>query len=255
MIDNILFVAAGLFAGYAVYLSADRYTRGLSLFGPLLLVCADCGGHLSKYSLVPLIGPLLARYRCSHCGARIGWPLSMVTFVSGLLSLAVVWHWAPAAERVFFLFLAWGLLLIGLLDYRHGLIPNRVLFPLFFLLVGWNLLFEVIPWEKAIPGAVVAAFLLFLVRLAGNWWLGRESMGMGDVKLAGLLGFCLGWTHFVLGLFFAAVLALAFAIVARVLVGGPLPAALPFGPFLAAGAGVALFFGDTLSVFYTTLWL
>ncbi|MGE0795136.1 MAG: A24 family peptidase [Acidimicrobiia bacterium] len=215
--------------------------------------CPGCGTQLAARDNVPLLSWLLLRGRCRSCGMAISPRYPLVELLTGLLFAAVAadlgTDWAVPA----FLVLAACLVAVSFIDIERFLVPNRVLVATLVLAVPLLVAAAAVDdrWDdlgRAGIGALLAFGSLLLLNL-----LNPRYMGMGDVKLAFVLGLFLGW----LGLGLVAVgLFLGFVLGS---VGGlALIAAgirtrkdhIPFAPFLAAGTMVAVFVGDTILDWY-----
>lgn len=235
----------GLLIGSFLNVVAHRLPAGESLASPGSH-CPHCGHPVRPYDNIPVLSWLLLRGRCRDCGAPISWRYPVVEAATAGLFAGVVAARDDAAGIALGLILVTALVPIVLIDLEHRLIPNRITGPaaIAALAAGLALDLHGVP-EQLIAGA--AAFAFFFVAA----WAYRRGMGMGDVKLAGVMGLCLGR---------AVAPAILIALIAGVLVGGVIIArvgaragrktAVPFGPFLALGAVVAIFVGDNVVHWY-----
>jgi leader peptidase (prepilin peptidase) / N-methyltransferase len=237
----LLALVTGLVVGSFLNVVAWRLPRGESLVRPGSR-CPSCGTPVKPYDNVPVLGWLWLRGRCRSCGAPIGARYPLVEAATGLLWLAVAARGGEAVDVVLGLLLVTVLVPLVLIDLDHRLLPNKLTGPsAVAALVAGTALDPGGEPERLIAGATAGGFFL-LAALAYP-----AGMGMGDVKLAGVLGLHLGR---------AVAPALGIALVAGVLVGIAIMVrkgaaegrrtAVPFGPFLALGAVVALFVGEDL---------
>ena len=237
--------AGGLIAGSFIGVVADRVPRGESIVGPRSR-CPRCGAQIAAYDNVPVVSWLLLRGRCRHCGERISARYPLTELVLGVLfAVTFLVLGDDPAE------LALGLVFVSLLtavtltDLERRVIPNAIV--LAGAVTGIAIVAftdpESLP-ERGIAAAAAGGFLLLGALIF------RGGMGMGDVKLAALMGLYLGRAV-------AAALAVGFA--AGALVGVALmlrhgasarKRALPFGPFLALGGLVGLWAGDEIVDWY-----
>jgi leader peptidase (prepilin peptidase)/N-methyltransferase len=236
----------GLLIGSFLNVVAYRLPRGESLVQPGSR-CPGCGHDVRPYDNVPVLSWLLLRGRCRDCGEPISPRYPLVELATGALFAAVVAARDDAGSIALGLILVTALVPIVLIDLEHRLIPNKITLPaaVAALAAGLALDLDFVP-EQLIAGASAGGFFL-LAAMAYP-----RGMGMGDVKLAGVLGLCLGR---------AVGPAVLIALVSGVVVGGIVIArvgaragrktAVPFGPFLALGAIVALFAGDAMVDAYT----
>jgi leader peptidase (prepilin peptidase) / N-methyltransferase len=241
----VLAAVGGLLVGSFLNVVAWRVPRGESLVSPRSR-CPGCGTTIRPYDNVPVVSWLALRGRCRHCGTGISGRYPLVELATAALYVAVVVGRDGAHDIVLGLILVTVLVPVTLIDLEHRIIPNRITLPAAVAAVvagaildpGW------VP-EQLIAGAAGGGFFL-LAALAYP-----RGMGMGDVKLAGVLGLYLGR---------AVASAILIALVAGIVVGIGVIAAkgategrrtkVPFGPFLALGGVVALFAGNALVDLY-----
>jgi leader peptidase (prepilin peptidase)/N-methyltransferase len=239
-IASLAFVG-GIMTGSFVGLVAHRVPRGGSVVVGRS-VCDSCGVRIAAYDNVPVFSWLWLRGRCRTCGARIPVRYLLVELALGaaFAATALVFYDDPASLALGLVFMAM-LAAITLTDLERRVIPNRIL--LAGAVAGLAIAAATDPSSLPERGiaAAVAGGLLFLIALAYP-----RGMGMGDVKLAAVMGFFLGS---------AVSVALAVAVIAGSVVGigvmvqqgsGARKQAVPFGPFLALGGVVALLAGDLL---------
>lgn len=238
----------GLLVGSFLNVAIYRLPRGLSLWAPRSH-CPSCRRTLGPGELVPLLSFLRQRGRCRGCEAPISWRYPLVELTTGLLlaGLGLVEPRLPS----FLFYGLFGCVLItaAAIDLEHRIIPNRLL--LYGLMAGLPL----VAWLPG-PGAVQAVMGL---TLAGGAMLAvavvsRGGMGMGDVKLAGVMGFFLGPPSAFAALLLA-VLAGGFWGAILLLFGRKgRKDFIPFGPFLAMGGLLAIFAGPALVTWYLAGW-
>lgn len=213
--------------------------------------CDACGHTLGVPDLVPVFSFLLRRGKCKYCGEKI--PADCLgAELAGAAALACVgWRFGPALELGQWAIWAALLLALSLTDAAKRIIPDKLLLALaanravWFFVLGQGLP-EALEALKAcaIPAALLALVLLW-EKLAG-----REVMGGGDIKLLLALALYLTWGQMLLTLLAACLLGLLWAVLTRHKRG----AALPFGPFLAAGAAAAVCFGGPVLSWYFSLF-
>jgi leader peptidase (prepilin peptidase) / N-methyltransferase len=242
---TILLFLFGLLIGSFLTVVAHRVPRGESVVGGRSH-CPSCGAQIAAYDNVPVVSWLLLRGRARCCGAPIAPRYPLTELATGTLYAATVLVlWGDAGEVALGLAFMTMLLAITLTDLERRIIPNRVL--LVGAIAGAALSAATDPGslpERAIAAAA-AGGLLFAVALAYP-----RGMGMGDVKLAAVMGLYLGRSvapalliGFAAGsLFGLALIALRGA--------GARKQAVPFGPFLALGGVVGLLAGDQIVDWY-----
>jgi leader peptidase (prepilin peptidase)/N-methyltransferase len=201
--------------------------------------CMACGTSLAWYDNLPLVSFALLRGRCRHCAAAIPWRYPLVEGVTALLITGCVLRFGLTADAALAAFFCAVLVAVSATDVEHRIIPNRIVLPAAaVVLVANTLLHPSVEWAFAGLGAALFLFLAALAYPGG--------MGMGDVKLALLLGFALG-PAVVVALMVGMVSALVPAVVLYARHGSAArKMRIPFGPFLAFGGVVALFAGPLL---------
>jgi leader peptidase (prepilin peptidase) / N-methyltransferase len=208
--------------------------------------CMGCGTQIAWYDNVPLFSWLVLRGRCRHCGAQIGWVYPAVEVATALLFAGCVLAFGVTLDALLAAFFCAVLVVVSATDLSHRIIPNRVVLPAAaVVLVAQTALHPSPEWAL---GALGASGFLLAAALAYP-----AGMGMGDVKLALLLGAMLGRTVAV-ALMLGMLLALVPSVVLLVRHGSAArKMGIPFGPFLALGAMIALFWGDRLLAGYLGL--
>jgi leader peptidase (prepilin peptidase)/N-methyltransferase len=230
--------APGLALGSFLNVVAARVPLRRSIVRPPS-ACMSCAHEIRWYDNVPLVSYALLRGRCRHCAERIPLLYPAVELLTAVLIAGCVLAFGLSAEAVVAAFFCAVLVAVSVIDLEHRIIPNRIVLPATVVVLAANTARDLSP-QWAIAGLAASGFLLAaaLVYPAG--------MGMGDVKLAMLMGVALGKTVPV------ALMAgmLASMIPSLVLFARHGAKArkmgFPFGPFLAVGSVVALFWGHPL---------
>jgi len=242
---GLIAFVGGLVVGSFVTAVAHRVPRGMSIVGPRSL-CPACGAQIAAYDNVPVLSWALLRGRARCCGTRISpvYPLTELA-VGALFAATVLVHGYDPAETAIDLVFVTMLAAITLTDLEQRIIPNKI------LLVGAVVCVAIaVPTdpggiaERAIAAAA-AGGLLFVAALAYP-----AGMGLGDVKLAAVMGLFLGRS--VAPAIFVALLAGSLAGVALIARHGAQgrKMAIPFGPFLAFGGVVGMLAGNELIDLY-----
>jgi leader peptidase (prepilin peptidase) / N-methyltransferase len=237
----VLAAVGGLIVGSFLNVVAHRLPRGESLVKPRSR-CPQCGTQLRPIDNVPVISWLALRGRCHHCGAPISARYPAVELVAAALYVAVVASQDDAVRIVLGLLLVTVLVPITLIDLDHRIIPNKITGPAAVAALIAIAALDPDFLLEAVIGGLAGGGFFFIAAV-----LYPRGMGMGDVKLAGVLGVYLGR---------AVAPAILIALIAGVMVGAAIIArkgakegrktAVPFGPFLALGGIVAFFVGEDL---------
>jgi leader peptidase (prepilin peptidase)/N-methyltransferase len=231
----------GLCLGSFLNVVAYRLPAGLSLVSPGS-ACPGCGVAIRAYDNVPVVSWLLLGGHCRACDTRISARYPLIESLTGALFAAVVI--AQGASRTVWLDLIFvaALVAITVIDLEHQVIPNRIVAPLALAAVVLIAIFQPhqLP-EHLIAGAAAGGFLLVAVLAYPS------GMGMGDVKLAAVMGLVLG--RAVAPAIFVALISgtvVGAVVMARKGVREGRKTRIPFGPFLALGSVVGIFAGDAL---------
>jgi leader peptidase (prepilin peptidase)/N-methyltransferase len=211
--------------------------------------CPSCDTELGAIENVPVLSWVVLRGRCRHCRARISARYPLVELLTAGLWVGLGQRFGAAWELPPYLVLAAGLVALSLIDLDHFLLPNRVLYPTGLLMAALFVVPAVVDGQgddylRAVLGGTTAFVVFFVIHVVQP-----RGMGFGDVRLSFVLGFALGWLswgHVYLGLFLGFLLG---AVVGSSLIVLRLRSRkdhVPFGPFLAAGALVAIYAGTQL---------
>ena len=238
-------LAPGLAVGSFLNVVAARVPRRTSIVRPAS-ACMECGTPIARRDNVPVLSWFLLRGRCRACGARISALYPAVELTTALLVAACVLEFGLSGRMLVASFFCAVLVAVSAIDLTHRIIPNRIVLPAFAVVLVAQTLLEPSPqWALAALGASGFLFLALLAYPTG--------MGMGDVKLALLMGAALGKTVGV-ALMLGMVAALIPAVFLLARHGSKArKMGIPFGPFLALGSVVALFWGDALLDAYLAL--
>ena len=228
----------GSFVGVAIDRLPDRRPLGFSRSR-----CGHCAAVLGARDLVPLASWLAQRGRCRHCGARLGWFYPAVELAALGVALAALGIDRGRDAWIDALF-GWWLLTLAWIDWRRLVLPDVLTLPLVALGLATAAAFAPDELGDRLAGAAAGYLGLWGIAWLYRRLRGREGLGMGDAKLFAAAGAWVGASGLPSVLAGAALAALA-AAGAMMLAGRRLDryAALPFGPFLAAGAWLVWLFG------------
>jgi leader peptidase (prepilin peptidase)/N-methyltransferase len=244
---EIIFMALlGLIAGSFLSVVAHRVPLGESIVAPRSR-CPNCGTQIAAYDNIPLFSYLALRGRCRHCDAKV--PATYPLLEAGLAAVfvAILLRYSDdGIEIALGACLAATLATITLTDLEHRVIPNKVLIVAALVAVGLLVAGDRDALAEHAIAAAIAFAVMFLIAIVYP-----RGMGMGDVKLAGVMGLYLGKAvapalliGFAAGALFGLALIASRGAEAR-------KQAVPFGPFLALGGLVAIFVGPDIVDWYT----
>jgi len=215
--------------------------------------CPYCNHAISAWENIPVISYLFLRGRCKGCGAAISPRYPIIEAISGMLCAFAAAHFGfgPAAGGA--LLLIWALLALTAIDLDTQLLPDDITLPLIWAGLMFNLFGIFTSLSSAVLGAVIGYLALWSVYWLFKLATGKEGMGYGDFKLLAALGAWLGWQMLpliiLLSSLVGAIVGIALIVVFKH--GRNIP--IPFGPYLAGGGLIALFWGQTLTHEYLQL--
>ncbi len=216
--------------------------------------CTKCQRVIPWYDNVPIVSWFVLRGRCRQCGEPFSFRYPMVELITAVLLSALVAKFGLSIALAFAFYFACSLLVVTYIDLDHRIIPDRVTLPgiavglvLALLSPGPARLAAVQSWAL---GVIVGGGILWLVAWAYERLTGREGMGGGDIKLLAMIGAFLGWQGVLVTLLLASFIGSLVGIGWMLVRGADTRLAIPFGPFLALGALVTLFWGEELVRWY-----
>jgi len=229
--------------------------------------CPNCGQILSWSDLIPLFSFLILKGKCRYCQQKISFQYPLVEISTGILFLLILMTFFTMVNFVtifFYLFIICFLIIIFVYDLKHYIIPDKIIYPaiaIAFLyqlfrilkienwnLFGiWNLEFGIL---KPILSAILASvFFLIIVLISRGKW-----MGIGDIKMAFLMGLFLGFPNILVALFLAFLIGAIMGVGLIISGKKTLKSEVPFGPFLVTGTFIAMFWGNNLINWYLNLF-
>ena len=241
----ILIVLFGLAWGSFLNVVIFRLPRDMSLSKPPSS-CPKCRKRIKAYDNIPVVSYLLLRGKCRHCSQKIPFSYFLVELLTpGCFLLLYSQH---ALSFHFFascLFTS-ALIVLGVIDYDHQILPDEITLPGLFLAVLYSFFRQDVDLTASLIGAVSGAgFLLFVY---GAYYLIRkkEGLGMGDVTMMLFVGAFLGWQRSLFTLFLGSFLGALVGVYFLFFKKKQMQFALPFGTFLAPAAYIALLWGEEI---------
>src|SRR5207245_2735774 len=212
-----------------------------SLLGPRSR-CPQCAQTIAWYDNLPILSYFWLRGRCRACRRRISWRYPLVEALNAAGYGLIIWRVGFSASALVYLLLWSSLIVISFIDLDHMIIPDRITLPGIALgLVAGTLLLP--RWWDSVVGLLVGGGILYFMAWISPYLFGKEGMGGGDIKLLAMIGAFLGWQQVLLTVIVGGLLGSVLGvglIAARVISRRDY---IPFGPFLALGAVVAMLFG------------
>ncbi len=216
--------------------------------------CPSCGYRIRFYDNIPVLSYLMLWGRCRKCGTHISLIYPAVELATGLISMALLMKYNILNGNfpIFFIYLIFisALICIGFIDLEHQIIPDVISIPGIIAGLFFSLVINHIPWLDSLIGILAGGGIFYLVAVLFELIMKKEGMGGGDIKLLAMIGAFLGWK------------SLYFVILTSCLLGGiiggfslimskkGIRTKIPFGPFLALGAILYVFFGKEIINWY-----
>lgn len=242
--------------------------------------CPKCLTGIKWYDNIPVVSYLLLGRKCRSCKAEISWRYPLVELISGLLFLGVYLKFGPDWRLTGYIPFVWAMLVISAIDIEHYIIPDVFTFSglvmglIFAALSNFRIPIDLTVFSRgdilsqwplldSAIGVLLGGGFLWLAAWAGEKVFKQEAMGGGDIKLAAMIGAFFGWKAILVSFFLAfligSVVGLGLIMLGRAKKNdapdGIKPRAMvPFGPFLALGGILALFWGRELLGLYLSLF-
>ena len=212
--------------------------------------CQNCGNKIMPWDLIPVISYFLLSGKCRYCSEKISIQYPFVELLTGILYILIFYYNGLEYTTIAYSIFVSGLIVVAFIDLHTKIIPDKILLvvsvmglPFIIYARTLNVFFT----DNFVAGLVGGGIFLLIV------FISRGGMGGGDVKLAAVMGLFLGWHGLLVALFMS-------------FVGGGIVACyylisrkkgrkdeIPFGPFLAAGAIIALFWAESIIIWYLSI--
>jgi len=253
MLLIILIAIFGLILGSFLNVVIHRLPEKQSLSTPGSH-CPVCGQAVRWFDNVPLLSYLLLGGRCRDCKTRIPMRYPLVELLTGLGFALLYWRygWTYTFGRYLLLFLF--LVPIAFIDWDRKLILNRLTLPCAVVGALYILVFQTAMWTDMLIGGAAGALVLLAIGVLGNLIFKKESLGMGDVKLIGIIGIYAGFPQVLYVLIFAMITATVYILVGLIGKRLEMGRTIPFGPFIAIGALMQFIVGDQILMWYVGLY-
>jgi prepilin signal peptidase PulO-like enzyme (type II secretory pathway) len=215
--------------------------------------CPHCKHILKWQDLIPIFSFIFLKGKCRYCGGKISLQYPLVEVATGILFFLIFWNLEFGIWNLLFYWLIASLLIvIFVYDLKHYIIPDKIIYPAIAITLAYNLWISDIQRmsEILLSGLGAVAFFAAIVLLSRGKW-----MGVGDIKLAFLMGLILGYPKILVALFLTffigAIIGIGLVISGR----KKLKSEVPFGPFLVAGTFLAMLFGGGIVDWYLNFFL
>ena len=225
--------------------------------------CPHCNQIIRWYDNMPFISYIILRGRCRHCGKHISFRYFVVELLTALMLCMLWWKFgvvSPILVVIYGIFIS--LLIVGtFIDLDFLIIPDVI--TLSGIVIGlvagsfYPLMMKTQVWYyglfRSFLGILVGGGSLYLIAIIATAILKREAMGMGDVKLLAMIGSFLGWSWTFFTIFCSSLLGTTVGLTLVVMKKADVKGKIPFGPYLAMGAVISLFWGQKIVDWYINL--
>ena len=239
----------GLIIGSFLNVCIYRIPAGISIVSPSSR-CPQCGVSIRWYQNIPILSYLILGGKCRACRTGIPWRYPFVeALTGGLFVLVYLSFGLTTTLGVYCLFVA-ALIVITFIDLDHQIIPDVISLP--GIVVGFLCSFAIpwLSWTDSLLGILLGGGSLWLVAVVYELLTKKEGMGGGDIKLLAMLGAFLGWKAILPIIFISSLIGSLVGIPLMLVKKADSKLAIPFGPFLALGALIYLFWGPQLIAWY-----
>lgn len=253
MLEAMLIFLIGLSVGSFLNVIIDRLPRGESIGfwtsqnDRRRSHCESCKKTLAWYDLIPILSFVFLGGKCRYCQSSLSLQYPVVELLTGAFFVGVIGVIGEIKgvreiwDVLYYLFIISSLIVVFFIDLKHGIIPDKLVFPAIFI----TLLYQLYAIRYLLYANFLSAFGAFLFFLILFLVTRGRGMGFGDVKLAFLMGLILGFPQIIVALYTAFLTgALTGIILVLCKVKKFRGATIPFGPFLVLGTIIALFWGE-----------
>ncbi|MFH1769451.1 MAG: prepilin peptidase [Parcubacteria group bacterium] len=240
-----LLVLIGLAVGSFVNVVIMRLPQGRSFIGGRSH-CMHCKHTLAWYDLIPLVSYLIQKGKCRYCSKSVSW---QYPFVEAYSAFAVVFSYYLLADGglifwIWSVFLLEMFLIIAVIDIKHLIIPDGILISILIVSIGLSFFANKLSFESLFGLDNLLSALVLMAVFFAIWFFSRGLwLGFGDVKLAGVIGFVLGYPDSVIAVYLGIILGFLIGIILLIFRQAGMKTKMPLGTFLAAAVSAYLLFG------------
>jgi len=251
MVNGYIFfigMCIGSFLNVCIY----RLPAGKSIVRPAS-ACPACGAAIRWYDNIPLISYLILRGRCRGCNTRISIRYPIIELLCGLFAMTCGMQYGYSLPALIYFILITALLVITFIDIDHRIIPDIISLPGIPLGFLSSFFLPQLQWSDSLIGIVAGGGSLLAVAWGYQLITGKDGMGGGDIKLLAMIGAFLGWKGVLFTIMASSLIGTVIGISLMLRSGKGMKMAVPFGPFLAMGAIIYIFWGPRLVEWYFNL--
>lgn len=244
--DYIFILVLGLLIGSFLNVCIYRIPRGESIAYPPSH-CTNCGNNIKSYDLIPVISYIFfLQGKCRYCGEKISIRYPITELFTGVVFMLNYKYYGMSMEFIKFAVLSCFLIVIGMVDFdttdvyfkttMSGIIVG-IVFLIVYYFNGYNI------WTYILGALIGGGFISLIILITGG-------MGWGDAEICFLTGLYLGWKLTVLMLFLSIILGAVIGILLIATKKKSRKDYIPFGPYIALGAMIAMIWGEKILKWY-----
>ncbi|MGH8762188.1 MAG: prepilin peptidase [Nitrosospira sp.] len=212
--------------------------------------CPHCGHKITALENIPVAGYVVLGGHCSQCRASISVRYPAIEVLTGFIGGFTAWHFGYGFAAFAALVFIWALIALACIDMDTQLLPNEITLPMLWVGLLVNLSEGFTDIRSAIIGAVAGYLILWSVYWCFKLITGKEGVGYGDFKLLAVIGAWLGWQMLPLVILFSSVAGSVLGVGLIIMAKRGRHTPIPFGPYLAGGGLLALFWGNQINRVY-----
>ena len=252
MSEYVIAVIFGLVVGSFLNVCIYRIPRNMSIVFPSSR-CPFCNNEIRPWDNIPVMSYLLLRGRCRSCKAKISARYPLIEILNAFLYVAVIWRYGIGWNSLVYAVLCSSMIVITFIDLEFQIIPDRITLagvPLgllagSFFLPDPFMRSDLLGCKASLAGMISGGDFFYLVAV-----LSRGGMGGGDIKMMAMVGSLMGWKAVFLTTFLGSLVGSVVGVFLIAFKGKGRKTKVPFGPFLALGTLITLFFGQEILVWY-----
>ncbi|WP_018247719.1 prepilin peptidase [Orenia marismortui] len=248
MIAEIIIFSLGLLIGSFLNVVIYRLPKNQSIVWPGSH-CPKCQEDLKAIDLIPVFSFVFSKGKCRYCQTKISYQYPLVELITAIFSLGVYLKYGFSTHFFIYNILIFLLIISSFVDLKYQIIPNKITYPGVVIALLTSCFFDHISILNSVLGIILAGGFLLVIAI-----LTKGGMGIGDVKLAALNGSVLGAKFALLGIFLGSLIG---SIISLFLIYAGIKSRrdrIPFGPFIAIGTVVMIFWGNEIINWYFGLF-
>jgi len=215
--------------------------------------CPNCHYRIRWYDNIPLLSYAILKGKCRGCGTHISLQYPLVELLNGVLTLSLFLRFGLSIPFLVLFIFSSALVVVTFIDIEHQIIPDEI--SISGIVIGFIASFFIQghSWLNSLLGILLGGGSLLLVAYLYHWLTKKEGMGGGDIKLLAMMGAFLGWKSIPFIIFTSSLFGSMVGITIMMIQKKNSKLAIPFGPYLAFGALLYVFYGRQLIHWYLNI--